>query len=168
MAIEMSPEQAVEALEATMPPESQWRAHKRKSDAEKMTIALEVLALMRRGKTLRTIGSEMGFSHVTAAKYRDLALMTIATPMVEDARKEMVQMMDALIEGNMEAAIGGDKDAATVVLRAAERKAKVLGTDAPTLVEATVHEVTQEDLALQEMIREAQAADAALEEQIRS
>lgn len=43
------------------------------------------------------------------------------------------------------------------------RRAKLLGLDAPTRVDATVTETTQEDLELAEMVREAQAKAAAAE-----
>ncbi|GAA3230779.1 hypothetical protein GCM10017691_24050 [Pseudonocardia petroleophila] len=51
-----------------------------------------------------------------------------------------------------------------VLLRLSERRAKLLGMDQPERIEATVHEITQEDLAIAELVRDAQAA-AALEEQ---
>lgn len=42
------------------------------------------------------------------------------------------------------------------------------GTDAAVKVDATIHEVTQQDLELQEMVREAKARVAAEEQQIRN
>lgn len=51
--------------------------------------------------------------------------------------------------------------------RLLEREAKLLGIDAPERVEATVTEVTQEDITLAELIREAQAASAVSEQQLR-
>ncbi len=44
---------------------------------------------------------------------------------------------------------------------------RVFGIDAPAKVDATVHEVTQQDLELQEMVREAKAHVAAQEQAIR-
>jgi hypothetical protein len=41
------------------------------------------------------------------------------------------------------------------------------GVDAPERIEATVTEVTQEDVALAELVREAQAAAAVAEQQLR-
>lgn len=54
-----------------------------------------------------------------------------------------------------------------VLVKVEERRAKLLGVDAPERVEATVSEVTQEDLALAESVREAQAAAAVAEQQLR-
>lgn len=51
--------------------------------------------------------------------------------------------------------------------RLLEREAKLLGIDAPQQIEATVTEVTQEDVALAALVREAQAAAAVAEQQLR-
>lgn len=51
--------------------------------------------------------------------------------------------------------------------RLLEREAKLLGIDAPERLEATT-EVTQEDVALAELISEARAATAVAEAQIRA
>lgn len=47
-----------------------------------------------------------------------------------------------------------------------ERLSKMLGADAPVQVEAQVHETTQADLELQELLREAKARAAAQQEQV--
>ncbi|MEU1309496.1 sigma factor-like helix-turn-helix DNA-binding protein [Streptomyces cinnamoneus] len=49
----------------------------------------------------------------------------------------------------------------------AERR-KLLGLDAPARIEAAVHEVTQQDLELQEMVNALKARNAAAEEQLRA
>ena len=46
------------------------------------------------------------------------------------------------------------------ILKVSERRSKLLGLDAAQKVDATVTETTQQDLELQEMIREAEAANA--------
>lgn len=51
--------------------------------------------------------------------------------------------------------------------RHSESYRKLLGIDAPTRVDATVHEVTQQDLELQEMLRDAKAQTATEEQAIR-
>jgi hypothetical protein len=50
--------------------------------------------------------------------------------------------------------------------RNGDRRAKLLGLNAPTRVDAIVHEVTQQDLELQELLREAKAKVAAQEQVI--
>ncbi|MEU1272994.1 hypothetical protein [Streptomyces sp. NPDC005799] len=51
--------------------------------------------------------------------------------------------------------------------RNGERRAKLTGIEAAVKIDATVHEVTQQDLELQEMLREARAAVDSEEQQIR-
>lgn len=51
--------------------------------------------------------------------------------------------------------------------RNGERRAKLTGIEAAIKVDTTVHEVTQQDLELQEMLREAKAAVHTEEQQIR-
>lgn len=51
--------------------------------------------------------------------------------------------------------------------RNGERRAKLTGIEAAVKVDATVHEVTQQDLELQEMIRDAKAHVAAEEQALR-
>jgi hypothetical protein len=50
--------------------------------------------------------------------------------------------------------------------RNSDRRARLLGLNAPTRVDAIVHEVTQQDLELQELLREAKAKVAAQEQAI--
>lgn len=52
--------------------------------------------------------------------------------------------------------------------RLLEREAKLLGIDAPQQIEATVTEVTQEDIALAELVAEAKARSAMAEDALRS
>ncbi|MEU3281604.1 hypothetical protein [Streptomyces antibioticus] len=51
--------------------------------------------------------------------------------------------------------------------RNGERRAKLTGIEAAVKVDATVHEVTQQDIELQEMLREAKARVAAQEQALR-
>lgn len=52
------------------------------------------------------------------------------------------------------------------VLKVQERASRLLGLDAPDRVEATVTQVTQADLELQELLREARAASALEQEEL--
>lgn len=63
------------------------------------------------------------------------------------------------------AALAGRQRAVDALLRVSERRAKLNGLDAPIKVEATVTEVSQADIALQEMVAEAKAKWAAAEQQ---
>ena len=54
------------------------------------------------------------------------------------------------------------------MLRIQARRASLLGLDAPTRIEAQVTEVTQQDLALQELVAELKMKNAVTEEQLRA
>lgn len=158
--VELSPQEAMDALESTLPKEKQKHSWVHKRPHERMTIALQVLTLVQQGKTLRTIGQIMGFTHETARKYRDLALLTIQTPIIEDARKEMLQVLDQIVETNMEKVLEGDEKATTNVLKALERKSKLLGLDAPQRVDTVVYEATPQEQELKHLLDAAAQAEA--------
>lgn len=93
-------------------------------------------------------------------------------PLADELRAVMVDRLDLCIEKLYEQIM--DPDAAgrlarnvEVVVKVEERRAKLLEIDAPEKVEATVVEVTQADIALAEMVAEAQAAAAAEEARLR-
>lgn len=52
--------------------------------------------------------------------------------------------------------------------RNAERRAKLLGLDAAVKVDATVHEVTQQDVAIQELVTEMRAKNAVVANELRA
>ena len=54
-----------------------------------------------------------------------------------------------------------------VAVTVSERIARLMGTDVPQQVKATVAQVTQEDIALAELVRKAQTAAAVAEAQLR-
>jgi hypothetical protein len=55
-----------------------------------------------------------------------------------------------------------------VAVKVSERRARLLGLDEPVRVEGTIQQVTAEDVALHELIAEAQAAAAVAERGIRA
>ncbi|MDQ0758707.1 hypothetical protein [Streptomyces canus] len=63
---------------------------------------------------------------------------------------------------------GPKMQAIQLALRVRESYRKLHGLDQPAKIDATVHEVTQQDLELQEMLREAKAKTAAEEQEIRA
>jgi hypothetical protein len=70
------------------------------------------------------------------------------------------QRLDALQAAYWDDAIDGNTKAAEIILKVIADRRKLLGIDAPIQVDATITEVTQQDIALQEMIAEAKARNA--------
>lgn len=86
--------------------------------------------------------------------------------MVELANGEPTKVHDDA--GNLIEVDHGNRLAAVDrVIKLQDRAAKMLGTDAPEKVEASVTQVTQEDIALAELVREARAQAAVEEQQLR-
>jgi hypothetical protein len=70
------------------------------------------------------------------------------------------QRLDALQAAYWDAAVDGNTKAAEVVLKCITDRRKLLGIDAPIQIDTTITEVTQQDIALQEMLAEAKARNA--------
>lgn len=70
------------------------------------------------------------------------------------------QRYDAIQAAYWDDAMEGNAKAAEIVIVCIRERRKLLGVDAPIQVDATITEVTQQDIALQEMIAEAKARNA--------
>lgn len=91
--------------------------------------------------------------HITVNNGKVILHPDTDQPMEDDA--PVLQAIDRLVK--IEAARNQNS----------ERRAKLLGLDAALKVDATVHEVTQQDIELQAMLREAKARVAAQEQALR-
>ena len=92
------------------------------------------------GATYRVIADRMGCSEPKAWLYVNDELARLnkdRTEIAEDVRRQEVERLDALLAGLWDAATGGDIQASTAALRVMERRAKLLGLDAPTRLEST-------------------------------
>lgn len=92
--------------------------------------------------------------------------------LADDLRAVMVDRLDVCVErlhSQIQDDELGDRLARNieVLMKVEESRAKLLGVDAPERVEATVIEISQEDVALAELVREAQAAAAVAEQRLR-
>lgn len=133
-------------------------------DNEAMDAAMEeAWRLKITGLSYRQIGPIMGVSAQTISNW-------IRAYRTSEIRTEIAQKRDEVEAdlGHLRAAIepgvlAGDEKSIRVALAINESVRKFWGLDAPTKVEATVYNVTQDDLALAELIREAQARNAAHE-----
>lgn len=126
------------------------------TDAAKELVQAEIhkldLELIRLEGLERSARRVLEARHITVSNGRVIIHPDTQEPMEDDG--PVLQAVDRLIR---------IEDARR---RNAERRAKLLGLDAAVKVDATVHEVTQQDLELQEMLREAKAKVQAEEQQI--
>jgi hypothetical protein len=87
---------------------------------------------------------------------------------IDEWRELELTRLDRVQRGLWAAAVSGDTKAVNALLQVmAARRKYIPGLEAPTQVDATITETTQEDIALQAMIREAQMKAAATEAQLR-
>lgn len=129
----------------------------------------ECYRLQLEGLSIREIAKRTGLSHGTVHNRINAQCSAVVQPLAEQVRqqhlaqiKEWLAKLNEQIRDNY--AVARNVEVGTRLL---EREAKLLGIDAPERVEATVTEVTQEDIALAELVAEAQAASAVAEQQLR-
>lgn len=147
--------------------------------------------LRAEGWTLQQIADDLGYAHKTGA--RDAIRRAVRT-VVRGPAEKLIELEAARLDTLYEEALAVlERDHLTVshgkVIRdddgnvllddgpklAALREMRMIresyrrlyGLDRPVKVDATVHQVTQQDVELQEMLREAKAAMRAEEQQIR-
>lgn len=131
----------------------------------------KAIALRIAGMDWQSIADQLGYASRGAA-CQDVS-RAMEKNLAEEAeqaallRHLTVQRYDRLQAAWWPKALKGDPKAAEIVLKVLAQRAKVEGTEAPARLDATVHEVTQEDIELAELIRETQAKNAALEQRIR-
>lgn len=108
--------------------------------ARKLAAQLRAVELRRSGLTYRAIGAELGCSGAAAHGYvADGLAETIAH--IESAsieiKAEEVSRLDGLLAGLWVKASNGDLGAVDRVLKIMERRAKLLGLDAPAKIAPT-------------------------------
>lgn len=122
-----------------------------------------------RGLSYRTIAAATNIPFSTVVRWcRDLTSARVVESQSELLAYELERL--DLWQSRLEAQAEDGKQIARnteVLLRLSERRAKLLGLDEATKIEALVQEVTQEDVAIAEMVREAQAAAAVDEQRIK-
>lgn len=139
----------------------------RANPAERAELRAQAYDLKLKGWSLRRIGVAIGVSHVTVKNYIDEEVEARTVPLLDEVVKIEIDRYDRYL-ARLEEAMDDEKaDVAKLIasaVRVSEARRKLLGYDAPQRVEATVHQVTQEDVEFAEMVREAQVS-AAVEKQ---
>lgn len=104
------------------------------------------LDLRAQGYTWAEVAQRAGYKTLQAAHMavKNALEHTLQEP-AEHLRNIELQRLEKLQTVWFPKALDGDKDAATVVLKTAERRAKLLGLDAPTQIQAVPPGVTREE-----------------------
>jgi hypothetical protein len=117
------------------------------------------------GHNYRVIAETVGVSLAKVSKLINEHLALRVQPLADELRAVTVDRLDRYLvklDSQIQAGVSVARNV-EVAVKVEERRAKLLGIDAPQVVEATVHQVDQTDMAIAELVREAQAA-AAVEE----
>lgn len=139
-----------------------WRDYSKRTTSERMAYGIVILSRVMAGQSLRTIEKDLGIPRATVARYRDLALSSIATPMIEEARTLELERLDTLIEAVWSSAATGDEKAIASYIKLSDKRVALLGLNKPIQVESTVTEVTAQERELQMMLEQAER-DALME-----
>jgi len=123
------------------------------------------------GKTYREIAAELGINHSTLHRDIEQVLHEREAGNIAKYRALEEERLDIAVRAACEIieAHPGTELALKAVdrlIRASGRRAGLLGLDAPTRVDVDVTQVTQADLELQELIREARARNTVVKERI--
>jgi len=102
--------------------------------AEKQVKAME---LRKAGATFREIGEKLGYTEAGARKAVMSALRKTLREPADELRTLEVERLDAMMQGLWPEALRGNPNAVTRVLNIMERRAKLLGLDAPAKVAPT-------------------------------
>jgi transcriptional regulator with XRE-family HTH domain len=138
----------------------------RANPAERAELQAKAYELKLKGWSLRRIGAELNVSHTTIKNYINDEVEARTVPLLDEVVKIEIDRYDRYL-ARLEEAMDDEKaDVAKLVasaVRVSEARRKLLGYDAPQRVEATVHQVSETDVELAEIVREA-TVRAALEE----
>lgn len=133
---------------------------------------IDELNMRIEGHTYREICAKHGVGHSVVLKDIEAMLAERDGGNIQLMRELEAERLDAATTRVMQI-IGDSKAGTEVVLKAIDRlarivgrRARLFGLDAPVKVEVETLEVTQADLELQELIREAKARNSATREQI--
>lgn len=144
------------------------RKHSGRGPTDRLAQAEETLRLYKGGMSQPAIAKQLGISGPTVCRRLKLALEQRIAENADEYRKIEQERLDDLHAVTMRTLELGMTTLDTeLVLKATDRvlkisaqRAALLGLNAPVRIDATVMEVTQEDVELAEMIREAKAKAA--------
>ncbi|MEU6703877.1 hypothetical protein [Streptomyces wuyuanensis] len=127
----------------------------------------QCLQLRLDGHSFRAIAEQVGLAVSTVHdRVRD-AIEQDVNPKADELRALELARLESYLVRLVPRINKGDDKAINTAVRISESRRRLLALDMPVTVHATVHEVTQQDLELQEMIRAAKARVALEEQELR-
>jgi predicted transcriptional regulator len=136
------------------------------NDAQLATQTEVAFTLRLAGATYNEIARTMGLDPRTVRGYIERELETRVSPKVLEYRELESARLDRYLTKLERGVEAGDVKSIDTALRISVRRARLLGLDSPVRIDMVKTEVTQEDLAIQELIREAQVRNAVTKQEI--
>lgn len=119
--------------------------------------------LKRRGYSVRRIADETGIARSTVQDRLDAAYKEMVFPLADEVRLLELERLDAWLVRLEDQMTNGEapERVVPVAIRVSERRAKLLGLDAPERQEMTVAQLGSDDASVLDVLARArQAADA--------
>lgn len=139
---------------------------RKQSDAELAERDAKIWELRLQGHSLRAIGAAVGLSHPSVLAILEKGYAELIYPQVEEARAIELERLDELLVKLRPGIDSGDVQSIGAAVKIGDRRAKLLGLDAPTKVQAEIEQVPPTP-ELIDRIEQARAAVAARERELR-
>jgi hypothetical protein len=134
------------------------KGQRRPTKAERAERRAEAYKLYAQRKSYREIGSILGVNYETARQDVLRAIKEATMPDVEEQIKKDLALLDQNLDiASRKYLQTEDPKDFEVINKILDMRAKMLGSYAPSRIESVVHQVSQEDLELQQILREAKA-----------
>lgn len=128
--------------------------------------ALAALDMKRQGYIDSQIAERLGMSLATVARRVEQALALFGEPTAAQYRALVAQQYDSLYQQLVPDIAAGDHDAIGKATAILDRKAKLLGLEAPQQIELAVQVETIQDATLRNLLRQAEEEAAQREARI--
>ena len=151
-----------------MPKPTAGRAHAARNKPQVAEEQIRCYNLRLAGLSLDQIAKATGLSKGTVNNRINAEITGRVAPLADEVRQMQLDRLDSWLVKLTEQIKQGRSVARNVevAIRVEERRSKLLGLDEAIKLDATVHEVSQQDLELEELLREAKAANAVIEAQL--
>lgn len=130
-------------------------AHRNRSKAQVADEAARCFEMHLAGATIRTIATRMGFSTATVQKRLQTAIAAVVVPGVDEMRNTEGERLRYLLSKLEPAVEKGDREAIKLSAQLSASYRKLYGLNAPEKSVVQLHQVTQADLELVDLVNEA-------------
>ena len=152
-------------------PKRPWPGQQRGNETIRVDKHLQAYDLRLKGWTIRNIAKELECSVGSVHGWLQNAMNERIAEAGEDLRKLELDRLDSYLQ-KVECALDQpDADLPKLLgtaLRVGERRAKLLGLDAPERIDASVTQIGKDDVELMELLNEAKARQAREEDELRA